>query len=377
MQMASSAGIRIENEKNSGIGNLLSEVWEKGPKGWSAEKTSSFMESRAARMDTFSGRNSAGLSATSLTQHLDDVLPLALDTFFNPALEEKEFNHARELVLEDIKTLEDSPTRLLSKMFAETLFEGHPYGLPGVGFEKTVQSFTPADLAAHFKKCTEENRIVVSVSGKFNVEKMCARFEAVKRKPAKIQSFELPFQPPLAPRLAEVKKDREQSHIIVGFLGTRISDPRRYALKVLLNVMGGQSGRLFTEIRDKQGLCYTVAPICMEGIEPGYIGIYIGCDPGKREQSIKSIHHELKRLADKPITAAELTRAKEYILGKHHMEMQLNSSISTATCFNTLYGLSENEHENWEEKLKKVDAKSLKLLAENLFSQPSVTAVVI
>lgn len=378
MQACSLAGLRAETRETAGIGNVLAEVWEKGPRGWTADKFAEFLEGRGARIEAFSGRNSVGLSSSMLTAYLDEIGPLFAETLFNPALEADEFNRAKTLALEDIRTQDDDLGRVTGRLFTELLFEGHPYAQPILGYADSVSKLTCEQLKAHFGQGVQNSQIIVAVSGKFNPDRIVGIFEKIERSRIVTKSVTpLSFEAPRAPRIIEVKKNREQSHVIVGYLGTRVNDPARYDLRVLLTVLGGQSGRLFTELRDKKGLCYTVAPISFEGIEPGYVGAYMGFDPSKRTEVIEGIRRELERLVEKPVTAAELKRAKEFVLGRHHMDMQHNSSVAGSGSFNTLYGLGFDEHTKLGERLRLVNAASIQKLAMKLFSAPSVTALVI
>lgn len=378
IQACALGGLRVEDRKLSGLGNLLSDVWEKGPQGWTADKFAGFLESRGGRIEAFSGRNSLGLSCTTLTHYLDDIAPLFAETLFNPALAEEEFARARTVALEDIRTLEDDLGRYVGRLFCETLFEGHPYSQAIIGAHDSVSSLGASQLVDHYGNWVKGAPLIVSASGKFNPNRMISLFEKISR-PASLRRApeSLPFGPPKAPRVVEAKKNREQSHLIVGYLGSRVTDSDRYDLKVLLTVLGGQSGRLFTELRDKKGLCYTVAPIAFEGIEPGYIGVYMGCDPTKRTQALSGIQHELERIAARSVTSSELNRAKEFVLGRHHMDMQLNSAVANSAAFNTLYGLGFDEHLKLGEHLRRVSALSVQKLAGKIFNSPAVTALVI
>jgi zinc protease len=371
-------GLRVEDPKMAGVGNILADVWEKGPEGWTADKFSDFLEGKGARIDGFSGRNSMGLGCTTLTNYADDVVPRFAETLFHPALAEEEFRRAQTVSLEDIKTYEDDLGRLVGRAFAESLFEGHPYARPIVGYEPTVAALDRPKLAGFFDSWVKSAPVVVAVSGKFNPRWLTSVFEKIGRKGV---SHDAPASPPYAalraPRLTEIKKNREQSHIIVGFPGTRIAENARYDLKILLTVLGGQSGRLFTELRDKRGLCYTVSPISFEGIEPGYVGVYMGCDPGKRSSALEGIRYELNRVASKPISASELKRAKEFVLGRHHMDMQLNAAVANQAAFNVLYGLGFEEHLKLGENLRAVTTSSVQKLASKLFTAPEVTALVV
>ena len=378
IQACAFGGLRLEAPGKSGIGNLLADTWEKGPQGWTANKFSEFLDAHGARIDAFSGRNSLGLGCTTLTRYLDDIAPLYAETLCNPALLAEEFSHAQTVALEDIRTLEDDLGRLVGRLFCENLFEGHPYAQAIIGSKDSVSKLTAANLSTHYNSLVRGAPLVIAASGKFNTARMISLFEKIKRPGiTPVALADLPANPLKAPRIVEVKKNREQSHIIIGYQGTRVTDRERYDLKMLLTVLGGQSGRLFTELRDKQGLCYTVAPISFEGIEPGYVGVYMGCDPLKRTQAVVGIQKELEKIASKPVSASELKRAKEFILGRHHMEMQLNSAIANSSAFSTLYGLGFDEHLKLGDNLKRVTAVTLQRLASKIFHSSSVTSLVI
>jgi zinc protease len=378
MQACALGGLRIESHETAGIGNLLSNVWDKGPRDWTAERFSEFLEGRGARIEAFSGRNSIGLSATMLTSHLEDVSPLFVETLLNPALTSDEFRRARNHAIEEIRTLEDDLGRLVGRMFCESIFEGHPYAQPIIGYGDSLSRLSPEMLHRHYKEWIEGAPLVVAVSGKFNPSRVISIFEKLGRSnhETKVPTA-LPYDGPRAMRVVETKKNREQSHVIIGFKGTRVTDPERYDLRVMMTVLGGQSGRLFTELRDKQGLCYTVAPISFEGIEPGYVGVYMGMDPSKRSQAIEGIQGELAKMVANPISASELKRAKEFILGRHHMDLQINSSVASSSAFSTLYGLGYDEHLKLSQNLKKVTARTVQKLAAKIFDSPSVTALVV
>lgn len=371
-------GIRMETETNGGIGSLLSQVWEKAPQGWTSERTARFLESRASRIGTFSGRNSAGISSLTLSRHLGDILPLFRDLLFSPALEESEFNREKASRLEDIKTYDDSPGRLVDRLFCETLFEGHPYAMPVVGRAESVGALGIKDLKAHYNALLSGRRITVAMAGKFDIDQALAFFSSIDR-PLDAKALEPnPAQHGMkAPRIVETRRGREQSHVIHGVSGIAIHDDDRMNMRVLSTMLGGQSGRLFRELRDKQGLCYVVAPVSFEGIEPGYFGVYMGCDPAKRETAIEGIQNQLLRLADKAPTPAEVDRAKVLLLGRHHMDLQLNSNVASTTAMNHLYGLGHDDHLRVAAGLKTVNPAGLRKLMRRLLDRPAVTAVVV
>src|SRR5262249_19723481 len=142
-----------------------------------------------------------------------------------------------------------------------------------------------------------------------------------------------------ASRWVEKSLGREQVHLMVGGLGTTLYSEDRHALRLLQNVLGGQSGRLFIELREKKSLAYSVSPLSMEGIERGYVGTYIACAPDKKEEAIAEMGVVLETLARKGPTSVELERAKEFYLGRRAMDLQSDSSLAAHHGLEETYGL--------------------------------------
>ncbi len=376
-------GLRVETKSTAGIGSLLADVWEKGPSKMTPQEFTRKLESVAASISAFSGRNSIGLSGTMLTKYFPDVSSLFIDTLAMPGFDAKELEQSRLLQLEDLRTLEDNPGRYVERVFCEELFKNHSYGLPPSGFESGVSSFSREDLLRHYGSYISDQRLVVTCVGKFSSQSLAKKLEEIDwkktpirtEKPAKVLAGT--FQDEKTPIYREIHKGREQSHIMLGYKGLALNDPDRYVFKVLLNLLSGQSGRLFTELRDKQGLCYVVAPVAFEGIDPGYFGVYMGCDPAKRTVALEGIRKQLERLCSSGIAASEVNRAKEYLLGKHEMDLQLNGHLASTLNLNKLYGLGEREHLTWAQEFKSVTPERMKKLARRLISGREVCVVIV
>jgi zinc protease len=195
---------------------------------------------------------------------------------------------------------------------------------------------------------------------------------------AKPSAHELKDEPELkAPRWIEKSLGREQTHILVGGLGTRITADDRHALRLLQTLLGGQSGRLFIELREKKSLAYTVAPVSMEGLERGYVGTYIACSPEKRQEAIDGIAKVLENLAKKGPTSSEMARAKEFYLGRRAMDMQGDSTLAAHYGIETVYGIQHLSEEQIVKKIRAISAKELQNVCRKYFVEPhKVTAIV-
>src|SRR5690606_34861586 len=117
------------------------------------------------------------------------------------------------------------------------------------------------------------------------------------------------------PREVELRKDRAQAHLVVGFRGLTLDDPDRFALEVITQVLAGQGGRLFLELRDRRGLAYSVSALNAEGVAPGFFAVAMGTAPEKLADARRGIDEELAALVAAPPPAEELERARRFLIG--------------------------------------------------------------
>jgi len=181
----------------------------------------------------------------------------------------------------------------------------------------------------------------------------------------------------IAPRWAHAAFQREQTHIMMGSTGISMHDPDRYALRLMQNILGGQSGRLFIELREKRSMAYSVSPMVMEGLDTGYVGTYIACAPAKTDEALAGMKTVLETLIKKGPTAAEMTRAKNYYLGQRAMDLQSTWSLAGHFGLELLYRDSVIGETEIRKKIEQVNAKQVQKVGEKLFlGQPSVTVTV-
>jgi zinc protease len=177
-------------------------------------------------------------------------------------------------------------------------------------------------------------------------------------------------QPIDAPRAAVKKLDKAQAHLVLGFPGVRLSDADRFPLEVLSAVLSGQGGRLFVELRDKRSLAYSVTSFSMEGVDPGYFAVYIGCGPAKTQEALDGIRLELRRCREEPPTEQELERARTHLIGTHAISLQRNSARAAVFAFDECYGLGADASTRYAERIASVRAQDVLDAAQRIL-QPS------
>lgn len=387
------AGVRLEvshpiESPNTdwGASYMMALTWPKGAAELNAQQISGIVEGRAASLEGFSGRNTVGLQMLGLARNWPELSNLFTKVLLNPTFPKDEVDHAKRVAEDSVRSLEDHSSQLCSKLFLETLFETHPYGRIPQGSLSSLQAIHSEKLRLFHKGWIRPERLVISVCGAIRRAEMESWVQRLEKEAQSHIIGKAPFnltdqlsvEPTLkAPRWVERPLGREQCHILVGGLGTEIDADDRHALRLLQTLLGGQSGRLFIELREKKSLAYTVSPVSFEGIERGYVGTYIACAPQKREEAIAGIAHVLQKLVKQGPTQQEMNRAKEFFIGRRAMDLQSDSSLAAHYGLETLYKVPHLTEQLLTQKMKSITAKEVQAVCRKYLVDPyMVTSVV-
>lgn len=367
-----------------GVSHLIANTWTKGTESKSSKEMSAIIEGCAASFDGFSGRNTLGLQMTGLHRDWEKLSTLFLETLTKPSFAEDELAHAKRVTEDMIKSITDHSSQVCSKLFMENLFEDHPYGKHPLGSLEQVQKLTRADLQRTHRDWVCPNESTLSLVGGIPPEELhqflltLANVWSKQAHPQhQLKNSIEPQGVPTGPRWAKASFGREQTHIMIGSLGLSLQDEERYALRIAQTILGGQSGRLFIELREKRSMAYSVSPMNMEGIEPGYFGVYIGCAPSKTEEAIQGIHAVMEDLAKKGPTAAEMNRAINHYLGQRAMDQQSMWSQASHFGLELLYRGKVIGESELSKSIKKVKPKDVQNVVKKLFVSANKVTVTV
>ena len=371
-------GLRVEPAGQEGLTELLSRVWTSGTKDLSEAEIQLKIENLAGGISAFGGRNSAGLSLQTISPFEAEALNLFSEILVKPVLSETVLEREKIMMLETIKSRQDNPSQLVSQSFVETIFAGHPYSRDLYGTAESVARLEGVAVQDHLSKMAMGKNLMIVVAGDLNRDLWMSELTEMTSALPTGNSLTTNFgyTAPTKNITKFQKLEREQTHIIIGYHGLTLNDPKRYVLQVMQSILAGQGGRLFMELRDKASLAYSVSPMRMEGIDTGYFGAYIGCSPDKGEKAIAMLKEEFQKLVETPIDSSELDRAKRYLIGRHDIDLQRNSAISSSILFNEIYGITSEEMFHYAEYLKDISAADVQSIAERIFGQNSVLCAV-
>ena len=375
MRLIFPGGYREEKPNQLGVGSLLQRIWTSGTRHYHSKQIAYALDSLGASISAYVGRHTLGLSVEFLSKQWPQVKPLLTDILLAPTFPDSEFELERDIQLQDIRSERDLPGALCQMNFAKSLFGDHPYGRSHLGTEATVKQLTAQDVRGFYRDLVHQSGVVISTVGNFpkgSWENELSGLIQQLPQGGKQLSQPMPIRKHEALTIAfEKKQPLQQSHLMIGFLGPNISHSDRFALKLLHSCLAGQGGRLFLELRDKQSLAYTVAPLQSENPEAGMFGVYIGCSPEKVPVALHGIRRELERVIERPMTQKELLRAKQYWLGRIALDMQRFSSQSMLFGLDEMYGLGFDFSLKLAEHIKALSAEDIRRTAEKYLTLDS------
>jgi zinc protease len=378
---ASLGGTRFETPATNGISGLMTRLLTKGTKSRTAVQIAKDIEKIAGHIDGFSGRNSCGVRCEFLSEHLREGFGIFADVLANPRFEKSEVAKEKSMVLKAIKDQEDALSTLSFIKFLKALFPKHPYGLRQLGTKETVKKLTAEQLARFHHNTMRAEDLIIAISGDVNphevealANELLAGLPRGKAKSPKLKADPKPKKPV---DVIVKKKEKQQAHIVIGFQGTTYRSSDRHAMAVLNNILAGQGGRLFRELRDKMSLAYAVSSTNQDGIEPGYFAVYIGTEPSKLDTAVAGILAELGGVCKGPVEAEELDRSKQYLVGTYDLTLQRNGAIASTHMFNQLYGLKLDEIEKYPQRIMDVTAEDVLKVARKYIDTGAYTMAVI
>ena len=334
-------GQTAETAKNAGIHHLMSRLVSYGYKGCKYEKLKSELEFVSSYLSGFSGKNAYGITLHGQSKDFGMLSTHFFGTLKNPEFPKKFFEHERKIILRALDNQKEDPMKQAFKKFYSYVFKDHPYSLDLAGTPQTLKTFTPAGFTRLHNSNLKKSEIVFTYCGDQDYHSTLKMVQEMTR--------ELPVRTPvkktkkkataLTGREESIFFDREQTQIIIGKGAYPLGQIEDLYLKMISAHLSGQSSDLFVEVRDRQGLCYSVSPVHISALEAGCWGIYIGSGSDKTEAAIKAIMHILNNLAEKGISKEEFNRIKTMIDGQTLLGIQTNEDYAQVYSIPVLHGI--------------------------------------
>jgi predicted Zn-dependent peptidase len=332
-------GSRYEPTPKSGVSHFIEHLVFKGTETRTAEEVARAVDSVGGQMDAFTTKEHTCFYVTVLDQHLSLAAELLSDILLRPLFAADDIDRERSVVLQEFRMVEDTPDDLIHDLFAERVWPGHPLGRPILGDKKIVLGMDRGTILAHFGEEYCPARITIAAAGRLEHAQLADLFGKAFvdfRRPCAARDGAAP--PEASHRLELVDKPLEQVHFVLGGQGLRQGAPERYALYLLNTIVGGSmSSRLFQEVRERQGLVYSIYSGNAAFRDCGLFYVYAGTEPANFPKVLRLVVEELRKVKRAGVTADELSRAKDHLKGSLMLSLESTSSRMNRLAKQELY----------------------------------------
>jgi len=362
-------GSRFEESRLWGISHFLEHMVFKGTEKYpEAQTLAAAVDAIGAKFNAFTSKEYTGYYVKATSKGLELALDVVSDMLLTPKLLQEDIDREKGVIIEEINMYADMPSSHIAECFEQMTYIKESLGHDIIGTKETVSAFTSEDFRNHLHNWYGRGNIVLILSGDDQVIQQQSLLQKVdqlfqkgdaKQRKANKASEHLGNAPMTDEKLLVVHRPTEQAHFVLGFPGLKRADKRRPALSLLSVVLGGNmSSRLFSEVREKRGLCYYVHSDADFYHDVGLFGGSAGVDPKRVEEAVTVTLAEYFALGKgtKPVTETELQRAKDYITGKFVLDFEDSESVAQ------YFGMKQlllNDIETPDELLKKYMAVTL------------------
>lgn len=380
-------GAAEEMPEKAGLTNLMMRVLAKGTKNRTADEIAEETASLGAALSPSAGNDYCTVSMQCVKDDLPVALELLADITFNPTFPLDEVELERRRVLASIRMGEDQVSVVAAKRFMRELYGAHSYGIPLEGEVDTLPEITPQDLSERHQATFVPSNMVFSVVGNVNAQKLSELIEANFGQVMLAKDSDYRANKIIAPggSRAEIFKDSEQGYVVLGHLTCPVGHPDEPAVKVASAILGGgMSSRLFAELRDRQGLAYSVGARATFFQLQGHMMAFIGTSaanlaPSEEFNGASRAEHglwnEIQNLRETPVTDEELERAKNYIAGAYLRAHERNVQQASYYGFWHLTGRGVEYDQKYVDSIREVTSRDIMRVANKYFLEPTIVVL--
>lgn len=378
-------GVIHEPQDKNGVSGLMASMLTRGTLRQSYRKFIEELEDNASSISAFSSRDLFGMRFDSISENSLRTAQMLLDCFFRPEFSPTEWKRTHKETIEVIIAQKDSPAARLARVSQPLLFPNHPYAKAGIGTEDSLAKVTKEDTQEFWSQLFHANEFVFSIAGDFDLRSFVNLIESEFK-----TFFDSEYAPktlkiPEAPAFPSYKQNligfdalqREQAHITLSFRSYPISDQRRTALELGANILAGQGGRLFLDLRDTKSLAYSVSASQSPNVLAGVFTTYIATAAHKAKEAVEGMKFHIENLAKHPPSAEELKRAQSSVLGSQSIESQHHNYQASQLAMSDVYGLDFDNFLRFSDRVNAVTPEMVSnVLSLLLREHPPIISIV-
>jgi predicted Zn-dependent peptidase len=367
-------GSRDEDAESNGISHFIEHMVFKGTKHRTAEEIARQVDSIGGNMDAFTAKECICFNVKVLDEHVPTALDILSDLVLNPIFDTADIARERGVIMEEIKMDEDNPDYLVHEIFTQNFWKDHPLGKPILGTKETVKRFERPSVVDAYAHRFAPGNIIVSAAGNLDhdrfVELVTGHFEHMKPMNNGFHSS----APKIVSRIIlRNKKALEQVQLCLGVPAHPIAHQKRHAGYILNTLLGGgMSSRLFQNIRERQGLAYSIYSDLNPYRDTGCLAVYAGTSLASASKVVQSVVSEFRKLKAGPVPEEELSRAKAQLKGSLMLSLESSTARMSNLARQEMYFDRFYDLDELIERIEAVTAEDLTELANQFFKTESV-----
>ncbi len=372
-------GSREETVAESGISHFVEHMVFKGTKNRTAEEIARSVDSIGGGLDAFTSKEVVSYNVKVLDEHLPEAFDIVSDLVRNPLFDKLDIEKEKGVILEELKMEVDNPEYQAHELFSSHFWRGHGLGRSILGTRQTIRSFDRDTIERYYKQIYSPANILVTAAGNLKHKQLVELAEGHlgDLKPRRKRAVSA-VPEPHASLVFKDKKSVEQVHLFVGVPSIAMSDESRFACYILNAILGGgMSSRLFQNIREKQGLAYSVYSELSMYRDAGCMVIYAGTSMRWADKVIKSISKELHEAASTRVSDEELRRAKDHLKGSIVLGLESTSSRMANLARQETYFKRFMSMDEMLERIERVTAEEVLALAQRFFHPKQIAVAML
>lgn len=357
-----------ETIENNGISHFIEHMLFKGTKERTAKDIAFEIDRIGGELNAFTSRECTSIYTEVLDDYVDEALAIMADMLQNSTFDESEIQKEKTVIIDEISLYEDSPEDIVDDMFHEAVYDGSTIALPISGRVESVNGFTREELMTYFDKYYIPENMVISAAGNFDpvqLFKLIDQYFGNMKKQGEANTLTLSdvFQSGFVHR----RKHFELNHCSIGFKTISYHSDDLYSLLLMNNIIGGSvSSRLFQNIRERNGLTYTVESSPIFYAETGVFNIYFTMVNDNVDQLAEVLVEELTKVKAGDFTEDELKRAKQQMVSSYLLGLEYTGDIMNWLGKTELFGDPIRKKEEVLALIDKASLADMKRLAADM-----------
>src|ERR1017187_957320 len=372
-------GSRDETPPVNGISHFIQHMVFKGTKHRTAEQIARQVDSIGGNMDAFTSKECICFNVKVLDEHVPVALEILSDLVLHPTFTAEDIARERGVILEEIKMDEDNPDYLVHEIFTQNFWKDHPLGKPILGTKETVKRFERDAVLETYTHRFAPGNIIVAAAGHLDhdqfVDLVVKHFEHLKAAKNGFHSA----APKIVPRIVlRNKKALEQVQLCIGVPSHPIAHEKRHAGYILNTLLGGgMSSRLFQNIRERQGLAYSIYSDLNPYRDTGCMAVYAGTSLASASKVVRSVVNEFRELKDQQVGDEELRRAKDHLKGSLMLGLESTGSRMSNLARQEMYFAKFFTLDELLESIETVTALDVRRIAQTFFDPKQIALTVL